>query len=56
MRVRGVLVASEVGLSAVLLILAGMLFNSFVRLIRADKGFRAPTVLAVDIGLSGDQV
>jgi putative ABC transport system permease protein len=55
MRLRGVLVASEVGLSAVLLILAGMLLNSFVRLIRTDKGFRAPTVLAVDIGLSGDK-
>ena len=49
------LVASEVGLSAALLILAGMLLNSFVRLIRADKGFHAPTVLAVDIGLSGDK-
>ena len=55
LRLRSVLVASEVGLSAALLILAGMLLNSFVRLIRADKGFRAPTVLAVDIGLSGDQ-
>jgi putative ABC transport system permease protein len=55
MRLRSVLVASEVSLSAVLLILAGMLLNSFVRVIRADKGFRAPTVLAVDIGLSGDK-
>ena len=55
MRLRGVLVASEVGLSATLLILAGMLLNSFVRLIRADKGFHAPTVLAVDIGLSGEK-
>ena len=55
MRLRSVLVASEVGLSATLLILAGMLINSFVRLVRADKGFRAPTVLAVDIGLSGDK-
>ncbi len=54
-RLRSVLVASEVGLSATLLILAGMLVNSFVRLIRADKGFHAPTVLAVDIGLSGDK-
>jgi putative ABC transport system permease protein len=51
MRLRSVLVASEVGLSAVLLILAGTLLNSFVRIIRADKGFHAPTVLAVDIGL-----
>ena len=55
MRLRGILVASEVGLSAALLILGGMFLNSFVRLIRADKGFRAPTVLAVDIGLSGDK-
>jgi len=55
MRLRSVLVASEVGLSALLLILAGMLLNSFVRLIRADKGFRAPTVLAMDVGLSGDR-
>jgi putative ABC transport system permease protein len=51
MQLRGVLVASEVGLSAVLLILAGTLINSFVRVTRADKGFHAPTVLAVDIGL-----
>ena len=55
MRLRSVLVASEVGLSAALLILAGMLVNSFVRLVRADKGFHAPTVLAVDIGLSGNR-
>lgn len=54
-RLRGALVASEVGLSALLLLLAGLLMNSFVRLMRADKGFRAPTVLAVDIGLSGDK-
>ena len=55
MRLRSVLVASEVGLSAALLILAGTFLNSFVRLVRADKGFHAPTVLAVDIGLSGDK-
>ena len=55
MRLRSVLVAFEVGLSATLLILGGILLNSFVRLVRADKGFRAPTVLAVDIGLSGDK-
>jgi putative ABC transport system permease protein len=55
MRLRSSLVTCEVGLSALLLLLAGLLWNSFVRLIRADKGFRAPTVLAVDIGLSGDR-
>ncbi len=52
-RLRSALVASEVTLGTALLLLAGLLLNSFVRLMRADKGFRAPTVLAVDIGLSG---
>ena len=55
MRLRSTLVACEVGLSTLLLLLAGLLTNSFLRLLRADKGFRAPTVLAVDIGLSGDK-
>ncbi len=53
MRLRGVLVTVEVALSAVLLISAGLLMNSFVRLMRVDKGFSAPTVLAVDIGIQG---
>jgi putative ABC transport system permease protein len=53
-RLRSTLVACEVGLSGLLLILAGLLTNSFMRLMRADKGFRAPTALAVDIGLAGD--
>jgi putative ABC transport system permease protein len=55
MRLRSTLVACEVGLSGLLLILAGLLMNSFTRLVRADKGYQAPTVLAVDIGLSGDR-
>ena len=54
-RLRFALVASEVGLSALLLILAGLLMNSYTRLMRADQGFRAPAVLAVDIGISGDR-
>lgn len=53
MRLRSALVACEVTLSATLLILAGMLLHSFLRLMQADKGFTAPTVLAMDIGLSG---
>ncbi len=53
MRIRGALVTAEVALSAVLLITAGLLMNSFVRLMRIDKGFSAPTVLAVDIGIQG---
>jgi len=55
MRLRSVLVACEAGLSATLLILAGMLLHSFVRLMQADKGFHAPTVLAMDIGLAGNK-
>ena len=54
-RLRSALVACEVGLSTMLLILAGLLMNSFMRLMRADKGFRAPAVLAVDVGLSGNR-
>ncbi len=48
-RLRGGLVATEVGLSVVLLVTAGLLISSFARLIRTDKGFRAPTVLAGDV-------
>ncbi len=54
-RLRSGLVACEVGLSTLLLLLAGLLSNSLFRILRADKGFRAPTVLAVDIGLSGEK-
>ncbi len=53
MRLRSALVAAEVALSAVLLVAAGLLMNSFVRLMRVDKGFTAPTVLAADIGILG---
>lgn len=45
-RLRGSLVAAEVGLSVVLLVTAGLLMSSFARLVGTDKGFRAPTVLA----------
>jgi putative ABC transport system permease protein len=50
-RLRSLLVACEAGLGALLLVLAGLLLSSYVRLARADKGFHAPTVLAVEIGL-----
>lgn len=43
------LVAIEVGLGVVLLMTAGLLLGSFVRVMRTDKGFHAPTVLAADI-------
>lgn len=50
-RFRDGLVGVEVGLSAVLLILAALLGSSFIRVMRNDKGFRAPTVLAADISI-----
>ncbi|HLM99195.1 MAG TPA: ABC transporter permease [Bryobacteraceae bacterium] len=50
-RLRGLLVSLEVGLSAVLLIAAGLLTTSFVRLMQVDKGFTTESVLAVDVAL-----
>ena len=52
LRLRNTLVTVEVTLCVVLLITAGLLLISFVRVIRADKGFHAPSVLAVDINPS----
>jgi putative ABC transport system permease protein len=46
-----VLITAEVGLSTVLLVLAGLLGSSFLRVMRAEKGFRAPTVLAADVAI-----
>jgi putative ABC transport system permease protein len=49
LRLRSALVAAEVGLSGVLLVTGALLMTSFLRLMRADKGFRAPAVLAAQI-------
>jgi predicted permease len=49
LRLRSALVTAEVGLSAVLLVTAALLMTSFLRVMDADKGFRAPTVLAAEI-------
>jgi putative ABC transport system permease protein len=54
LRLREALIALEVGVSAVLLIVAGLLTASLSRLLDVDKGFDAGHVLTVDIGLSGD--
>jgi putative ABC transport system permease protein len=51
-RLRGVLVAVEAALSAVLLITAGLLIGSFVRLMHVDKGFDIERVLAVNVAMS----
>lgn len=54
LRLREGLIGVEVGLSAALLIVAGLLTSSLTRLLHVDKGFDAGHVLTVDIGLSGD--
>lgn len=45
------LVATEVTLSVVLLALAALLGGSFVRLLRAEQGFEAPTVLSASLSI-----
>jgi len=50
-RFRQTLVAVEVGLSAALLIAAGLLMHSFVRLIYVERGFEVERVLAVTVSL-----
>ena len=51
-RMRSALIVSEVALSLMLLVGAGLLINSFVRLLRTDAGFNPRGVLALDIPLS----
>jgi hypothetical protein len=50
-RVRDLLVAVEAALSAVLLITAGLLIGSFVRLMHVDKGFDIERVLACAVAM-----
>jgi putative ABC transport system permease protein len=54
LRLREGLIGVEVGLSAALLIVAGLLISSLTRLLHVDKGFDAGHVLTVDVDLSGD--
>jgi putative ABC transport system permease protein len=54
LRLREGLISLEVGLSAALLIVAGLLASSLTRLLGVDKGFDADHVLTVDVGLSGN--
>jgi len=49
LRIRNTLISIEVGLGVVLLVSAGLLLPSFWHILRADKGFHAPTVLAVEM-------
>jgi putative ABC transport system permease protein len=53
LRIREALIGFEVGLSAALLIVAGLLTSSLLRLLEVDKGFDAAPVLTVDFSLTG---
>ena len=48
---RKILVVAEVGLSVVLLIVAGLLLASFIRLNGVDRGFDSTNVTTADVGL-----
>jgi putative ABC transport system permease protein len=52
-RLRTLLVTLEVGLSTICLAAAGLLLNSFVRLVHIDKGFDAEHVMSVELYLTG---
>ena len=51
LRVREVLLASQVGLSALLLVATGLFLASFMRVLRVDKGFTVGRALAVNVNL-----
>ena len=49
-RLRGALVVTEIALSLVVLVGAGLLLNSFTRLLRVETGFVAEQLLTVNVG------
>jgi putative ABC transport system permease protein len=54
-RLRSVLVVSEVALSLVLLIGAGLMVRSFAEMLRADLGIKPANVVAMEISLPPDE-
>jgi predicted permease len=51
LRLRSILVVSEIALASALLIGAGLLLRSFVNIMRSDPGFRAEHVLTASIAI-----
>jgi predicted permease len=54
-RLRGALVVSEIALSLVLLVAAGLLVRTFVNLVRTDPGFETRGLLTAEIWLTGSR-
>jgi putative ABC transport system permease protein len=54
-RLRGGLVISEIAMTLVLLVCAGLLIRTVMRLSKVDKGFNSENVLAMNIGLPGSK-
>lgn len=50
-RVRSVLIGSEIALTVALLVVAGLLITSLLRVLQVDRGFAAERVIALDLEL-----